>query len=661
MGCETMTSVSCFSLIVLVLALTSSTSLSFRPMPLPDEADLMREFGNHTAISSFRTINRRELITCPIKSPYLAMNVSMSSSAPDEGFIYVTLSGVLYPASSDWIAMISPSTSDVKTCITDTIMYKQTGDLASLPLLCHYPVKAQYLSNDPNYLSCANSQCQDSSCLIKTCSGTLKFHYVNMRTDMEFVSFADGFDAPCILTRTNPVPFANPSSPLRGHLSSMDSTGTSMKLRWISGDQNPQQLQYANGQTATSNVTTFTQNDMCTSILPSPAKDFGWHDPGYIHTAVMTGLQPSTTYTYTYGSSTVGFSNQTQFKTPPAGGSPTLTFLAFGDMGKTPLDASAEHYIQPGAVGVIDAMTSEVQQGGIDAIFHIGDIAYATGFLVEWDYFLTLITPIASQVTYMTAIGNHERSTPSSFRICLPLSLHAIRGMTLELSIFRDYIGSGAMYITPDSGGECGVPYETYFPMPTPGKDKPWYSIEMGPVHFTVISTEHDWRVGTEQYNWIQSDLASVNRANTPWLIFAGHRPMYTSIPAAFLNADARFTKAIEPLLLQNKVDLAIFGHVHNYERLCAVYGGQCLAMPVKDANGIDTYNNSNYSAPVQAVIGMAGFKLDGFVSNPSAWSLSRISAFGYTKCQATTTTLNFKFINANTEQVMDQFNIVKQ
>ena len=37
------------------------------------------------------------------------------------------------------------------------------------------------------------------------------------------------------------------------------------------------------------------------SVLPSPAKDFGWHDPGYIHSVIMTGLQPSQSYTYRYG------------------------------------------------------------------------------------------------------------------------------------------------------------------------------------------------------------------------------------------------------------------------------------------------------------------------------------------------------------------------
>ncbi|KAK9282822.1 hypothetical protein L1049_011045 [Liquidambar formosana] len=143
--------------------------------------------------------------------------------------------------------------------------------------------------------------------------------------------------------------------------------------------------------------------------LPSPAKDFGWHDPGYIHSAVMTGLQPSSAFSYRYGSDSVGWSNQIQFRTPPAGGSDELKFLAFGDMGKAPRDASVEHYIQPGSISVVEAMADEIEAGNVDSIFHIGDISYATGFLVEWDYFLHLINPLASQLSYMTAIGNHER------------------------------------------------------------------------------------------------------------------------------------------------------------------------------------------------------------------------------------------------------------
>ncbi|KAJ4971668.1 hypothetical protein NE237_004767 [Protea cynaroides] len=543
------------------------------------------EFHDHTAISEFRLLNRRSLVSCLDPNPYLKINISSiaGSGLSNDQYVTVTVSGVLVPADSDWVAMISPSFSNVSDCPLNEAMYLQTGDTSNLPLLCHYPVKAQYVSNDPNYLDCKNSECKESIagfCTVKTCSGSLTFHVINIRTDLEFVFLTGGFDTPCILKRTNPVSFANPNTPLYGHLSSVDSTGKSMGLTWVSGDQNPQQVQFGNGYSQTSEVNTFTQKNMCSSVIASPAIDFGWHDPGYIHTALMTGLQPSTTYSYRYGSDSVGWSDQIQFWTPPAGGSAELRFLAFGDMGKAPRDASVEHYIQPGSISVTDAMTQEVASGNVNSIFHIGDISYATGFLVEWDFFLHEIGPLASHVSYMTAIGNHE----------------------------RDYVDSGSVYITSDSGGECGVAYETYFPMPTIAKDKPWYSIEQGPVHFTVISTEHDWTSISEQ------------------------------------------------------VDLALWGHVHNYERTCAVYQNSCKSMPMKDANGINTYNNTNYSAPVHAVIGMAGFTLDQFPSNATAasWSLVRIAEFGYVRFNATVEELSAEFVNANSRMVDDHFRIIR-
>ncbi|GKU92222.1 hypothetical protein SLEP1_g5981 [Rubroshorea leprosula] len=591
---------------------------------------------NHTAISDFRVLNRRVLFDCLDINPYLQINVNLSSDLSDDQFVEVTVSGVLHPSKDGWVAMISPSSSDVSSCPLSEAYYVQTGDLSSLPLLCHYPVKAQFVSNDPNYLSCKNQECKKynnkGKCKVTTCNGTISFHVINIRTDIQFVFFAGGFDTPCILTRTDNLNFANPNKPLYGHLSSIDSTGTSMRLTWVSGDNKPQEVQYGGGKSETSEVTTFSQDDMCSDpVLPSPAKDFGWHDPGYIHTAVMTGLEPSSSLSYRYGSDSVGWSDQIQFQTPPAGGSDELKFLVYGDMGKAPLDPSTEHYIQPGSLSVVKAMVGEVGNGNVDSIFHIGDISYATGFLVEWDYFLQLISPLASRVSYMTAIGNHE----------------------------RDYVGTGSVYITPDSGGECGVPYETYFPMPTPAKDKPWYSIEQGSIHFTIMSTEHDWSENSEQYGWMESDMASVDRSRTPWLIFMGHRPMYTSTDGLF-SVDNNFVKDVEPLLQENKVDLVLFGHVHNYERTCSIYKSQCLAMPTKDANGIDTYDHNNYTAPVQAVVGMAGFTLDKFPNNAPSWSLSRISEFGYLRAHATQEEMRLEFVDAGTGEVQDTFRTTK-
>ncbi|KAK3001823.1 hypothetical protein RJ639_022452 [Escallonia herrerae] len=570
------------------------------------------EFQNYTAISEFRMLNRRSLGDCPDPNPYLRINVSSKptvyddghvrvtastskSALSDEGYVTVTVSGVLVPSASDWVAMISPSHSDVSSCPFNAILYEQTGDLSKLPLLCHYPVKAQYVSNDPDYLNCKKKTCKKhgkGACLVTTCSGSLTFHVINIRTDIEFVFFAGGFETPCVLKRSKTLKFANPKKPLYGHISSVDSTAESMRLTWVSGDKAPQHVEYGNGRSQASEVATFSQSNMCTSVLPSPAKDFGWHDPGYIHSAVMTGLKPSTTFSYRYGSASAGWSDRIKFRTPPATGSDEVKFLAFGDMGKAPRDPSVEHYIQPGSLSVVKALAGEVSSGNVDSIFHIGDISYATGFLVEWDFFLHLISPVASRVSYMTAIGNHE----------------------------RDYIDSGSVYVTPDSGGECGVPYETYFPMPTPAKDKPWYSTEQGSVHFTIISTEHDWSNNSEQYDWMNKDMAGIDRSRTPWLVFTGHRPMYSSSDGLG-SVDSNFVQAVEPLLLANKVDLVLFGHVHNYERTCAVYQRQCLGMPKKDANGVDTYNNTNYKAPVHAVIGMAGFSLDKFPAGVSHWN----------------------------------------
>ncbi|XP_020575936.1 probable inactive purple acid phosphatase 1 isoform X2 [Phalaenopsis equestris] len=558
-----------------------------------------------------RIHNRRILADCIDPNPYLFITASAKGPLADETNVTVTVGGVLFPDESDWIAMITPSNAEISSCPLNSLYYVQTGDISCLPLLCHYPVKAQYVSSDPSYLNCGKKKCEvyeNDECLVHSCSASITFHVVNFRTDIEFVFFSGGFATPCILKRSDPISFANPNQPLYGHLSSIDSTATKMRVTWVSGDENTQVVEYGQGRSSSSRVSTFKQDDMCSGILPSPAKDFGWHEPGYIHTAVMNGLLPNQTYSYRYGSDLAGWSEQIKFKTPPASGSNELKFLAYGDMGKAPLDPSMEHYIQPGSVSVVKALANEVASGNVDSIFHIGDISYATGFLVEWDFFLSFIAPLASHVAYMTAIGNHE----------------------------RDYEGSGSVYITPDSGGECGVAYETYFPMPSVGKDKPWYSLEQATVHFTVISTEHEWKINSEQYNWIYEDLASVDRRITPWSILLGHRPMYSSYSSILPSVDSGFVESIEPVLMKNKVDLVFFGHVHNYERTCSVYQKTCKGLPTK-VNGIDTYDNTNYTAPIHATIGMGGFTLDDFSDEAAEWSLIRISEFGYVRVHATT------------------------
>jgi hypothetical protein len=204
------------------------------------------------------------------------------------------------------------------------------------------------------------------------------------------------------------------------------------------------------------------------------------------NTAIITDIPYATTIYYKVGDldadpSSVGmWSPKVAMISPPQPGTTAtsdgeMMFLAFGDMGQAPTNGSQQHswdYNNHGEINSLNStrrMIAELQSNQPPSfVLHIGDIAYSVGFLAEWGQFTEQIRPLAQQIPWMTAIGNHEMGTPSTF----------VPGT--------------------DSGGECGRPYAAYFQMPNPagsGKpDTPWYSYRYGLVAFVVMSTEHDVR-----------------------------------------------------------------------------------------------------------------------------------------------------------------------
>jgi acid phosphatase type 7 len=151
-------------------------------------------------------------------------------------------------------------------------------------------------------------------------------------------------------------------------------------------------------------------------------------------------------------------------------------------------------------------------------ISHIGDISYSRGYSWLWDHFFEQIEPIASNTPYHVCIGNHEYDWPS-----------------------QPWKPSWAanIYNGKDGGGECGVPYSIKFTVPgnssfptgtgAPDIQNLYYSFDTGVVHFVYMSTETDFAQGSNQYKFIKDDLEGVNRSQTPFIVFQGHRPMYTS------------------------------------------------------------------------------------------------------------------------------------
>ena len=102
------------------------------------------------------------------------------------------------------------------------------------------------------------------------------------------------------------------------------------------------------------------------------------------------------------------------------------------------------------------------------------------------------------------------------------------------------------------------------------------YSLDYGLFRFCIADSEHDWREGTEQHKFIEHCLASADRLKQPWLIFAAHRVLgyssdkYYGLEGTFAEPMAR--ESLQHLWQKYKVDLAFYGHVHNYERSCPVY-----------------------------------------------------------------------------------------
>jgi hypothetical protein len=334
---------------------------------------------------------------------------------------------------------------------------------------------------------------------------------------------------------------------------------------------------------------------------------------GWIHTAVMKGLAPATQYSYSVGAAGAPSSKIKTFKTESA--SPSVATIAlYGDMGT----------IMPFGFQVAFQIDSDNQASPYDLVVHAGDIAYGgTGRTYEfefiWDLFGRQIEPYASEVPYMTAVGNHEH--------------------------YFNFSSYSARFQMPSaqSGGNGNF----------------WLSFDHSFAHWVFMSTEHDYTPGSVQYSWLVQDLkkAVANRANVPWIFLVGHRPMYCSdaseygsySPGGFLSTH------IEPLLLQYNVDMYWSGHQHMYER----------TWPHINGTNILTFPDNRYvvpKRPAYVVQGSAGaFIGEEWIQPRPAWSAFREQQYGYGRLTLSQTSFHYEFISADTDSVRDEFWLIRE
>ncbi|TQD87185.1 hypothetical protein C1H46_027220 [Malus baccata] len=522
-----------------------------------------------------------------------------------------------HPSNDDWIGVFSPANFSASTCPAET-------KSSSAPFLCSAPIKYQYANyTSPRYKD--------------TGKGSLKLQLINQRSDFAFALFSGGLSEPKLVAVSNIVAFANPKAPVYPRLA-QGKLWNEMTVTWTSGYDIVEATPFVEwgikGEDrvkSPAGTLNFDRNTMC----GAPAKTVGWRDPGFIHTAFLKELWPNTVYTYKVGHRLPNGSNilsqEYKFRASPYPGQNSVQrVVIFGDMGKDEADGSNEYnQYQRGSLNTTKQLIQDLEK--IDIVFHIGDICYANGYLSQWDQFTAQVEPIASAVPYMIASGNHE----------------------------RDWPGSGSFYGNMDSGGECGVLAQTMFYVPAENRAKFWYSTDYGMFRFCIADTEHDWREGTEQYKFIEECLASVDRQKQPWLIFLAHRVLgYSS--ASFYVAEGSFEEpmgreSLQKLWQKYKVDLAVYGHVHNYERSCPIYQNICTSKEKHNYKG-------NLNGTIHVVAGGGGASLATFAPVQTEWSIFKDYDYGFVKLTAfDRSNLLFEYKKSRDGKVYDSFRISRE
>ena len=303
------------------------------------------------------------------------------------------------------------------------------------------------------------------------------------------------------------------------------------------------------------------------------------------HTTILSGLTSDTIYYYRVG-----------------GGGEWSDVFSFKTLEENPesiqIGAIADH----GTSSNAQETTNNMVPVDFDLVIHAGDISYANGAgsgigvgdQSGWDEYQNQIEMIASKSPHMYAPGNHEEDAE-------PYGFDA---------------------------------YESRFY--SPGSNSFWYSFDFEYIHFVSISSEHDYEPGSSQYTWLKNDLeeADGNRENVPWVIVFAHRPMYSSNGEGDGHgSEIEFRDAMESLLFDYNVDLAIWGHDHHYERTHPVFEEQVYA------NNTGSYDDPYYlpDAPIHIVAGMAGRSIyDGFEEPQPEWSAYRELSYGYTQFKVT-------------------------
>lgn len=257
--------------------------------------------------------------------------------------------------------------------------------------------------------------------------------------------------------------------------------------------------------------------------------------------------------------------NWRSFTSTPALGQP-VNFGVVADLGQ-----------YNDSVATMDGLDYNLQNGRVDAILFGGDLAYANGVGKRWDAYGRLQERLFSKVPTAYVGGNHEIE----------------KGMENWIHYTNRY---PSMHLKIDSRSPSDL----------------FYSFEVGLAHVVMLCSYCPTEPGSAQYDWINYDLAQVDRSVTPWLIGVWHSPWYNSNCKHTMHETDDMRGHLEDILHDAGMDIVFSGHNHAYERTAPIYKNvtnECEGITyimVGDAGGASPDDKDQNGAPADEHNGMS-------------------------------------------------------
>ena len=198
--------------------------------------------------------------------------------------------------------------------------------------------------------------------------------------------------------------------------------------------------------------------------------------------------------------------------------------------------------------------------------------------------------------------------------------------------------------------------YMDYF-----GLENQYYSFNEKNIHFLALSTETDFDEDSEQYEFARQDLEKYSKDPfIDWIIVFYHRYIYGS--GGGLEEETDFRETYHPLFDKYKVDLALQGHLHVYERTYPItFNDDDDDEPIVQDSAPNIYKNPK--GTIFVTVGTGG------AHDMQLSSLKDFSAEGFAgdfgilniEIENDQTPLSGEFIkNGKKQKILDEFQIIK-